>query len=113
MRRISFDPRWVMIAVIAIIIASANRLPWPIVALALAVGGGYALTLGWQTWRRTGGVGGSRIVYWRGQRIEMGKPSRMQLPAWRDIGPAAIYFVVGGVLVLAALAIIFRGLGIG
>jgi hypothetical protein len=110
---LNIDPRWIMIAVIAVIVASANRLPWPIVAVALGVGGGYAIQEGWKIWRRYGGSGGSRVVYWRGQRVEIGKPSRMQLPAWRDIGPAAIYLVVGGVLVLAAGAVILRGLGIG
>jgi hypothetical protein len=34
------------------------------------------------------------------------------MPRWRDIGPAAIYFSIGGAMVLAAIAIALRSLGI-
>lgn len=112
MRRFNFDIRWIALAVIAVVVASANRLPWPIVALALAGGGIYLLRYGWQSWSRNGG-GRGKIVYWRGQRVEIGRPSRMALPPWRELGPSAIYLLLGAVLTLASGAIVLRGLGIG
>jgi hypothetical protein len=109
----NFDLRWVALAIGAVVIASANRLPWPIVALVLAGGGVYLLRYGWQSWVRNGNGGRGKVVYWRGQRVEIGSPSRLRIPPWREIGPAAIYLLFGVVLTLASGAIILRGLGIG
>jgi hypothetical protein len=65
-------------------------------------------------WARGGApISRSRVTYWRGQRIELDPQRRgPALPRMSDIGPAAIYLLLGGVLVLAALAIALRNLGI-
>jgi hypothetical protein len=96
------------------VLVNANRLPWQITALALGGAGGYLLVLGWRVWTHTGGSPTrSRVTYWRGQRIETAPPRRgPALPRWSDIGPAAIYFLLGGVLVLAALTVILQRLGV-
>ncbi|GAB4123210.1 MAG: hypothetical protein Fur005_37860 [Roseiflexaceae bacterium] len=117
MRRISFDWRWVAILAVLIIATGANRLPWPIVALTLGAGGGYLLWYGWGIWagRSQRSSSGRRVVYWRGQRIEMNeaRPARrLNLPPLREIGPAAIYLLIGGVLSLASLSIVIERIGL-
>jgi hypothetical protein len=98
-----------------IIITGANRLPWPLVALALGAGGFYLLRYGWQVWAGNGGKRGARVVYWRGQRIEINQSSQSRwssLPSWRAIAPAALYLLLGGVLALAAVSVMLRGIGV-
>ena len=109
-----FDWRWIALIVVVIVLASARSLPWPIIALALGGAGGYLLMLGWQAWTRSGGPPSrSRVTYWRGQRYEVGPTRRgPALPRWGDIGPAAVYFLIGGVLVLAAVSVALRAFGI-
>lgn len=108
-----FDWRWIALVVLIALLANANRLPWPVVVAVLAGAGGYVLLLGWRVWTRSGGPPSrGRVTYWRGQRYEVA-PSRNgpALPRWRDIGPAAIYFLIGGIMVLAAASLALRALG--
>ncbi len=109
-----FDWRWVIAIVVLVVLASASRIPWPITAAVLGASGAWVLALGWQAWVRAGGAPSrSRVTYWRGQRIEAAPQRRgPALPRWSDIGPAAIYFIIGGVLALSAIAIALGGLGI-
>jgi hypothetical protein len=111
---IRFDWRWIALIVVVLLLANARSLPWPIVAAALGGSGGYLIVLGWRAWTRSGGPPSrGRVTYWRGQRIET-PPSRggPALPRLSDIGPALIYFLIGGVLLLAAVARVLRELGI-
>jgi uncharacterized membrane protein YbhN (UPF0104 family) len=113
-RKIQFDWRWVAVIVVVAVLANAVRLPWPVTALILGGSGGYLLMLGWRVWVRSGGAPTrSRVTYWRGERYEA-PPQRRgpALPRWSDIGPAALYLLFGGVLVLAAVAIVLRQFGI-
>lgn len=114
MSNIRFDWRWVVVIGVLVVLANAGRLPWPATALIVGGGGIWLLAQGWRVWARAGGAPQrSRVTYWRGQRIEVGPTRRgPALPRWGDIGPAAIYFLLGVVLVLAAIAITLRGLGI-
>jgi hypothetical protein len=55
------------------------------------------------------------VVYWRGQRIEINQSSQSRwssLPSWRAIAPAALYLLLGGVLALAAVSVMLRGIGV-
>ncbi|NJK79675.1 MAG: hypothetical protein HC876_09335 [Chloroflexaceae bacterium] len=115
MNNIQFSWRWIGLIVIAAILAGAQSLPWPIVAVTLAAGGGYLLYYGWQKW--TGGApvggGGKRVTYWRGQKIELPAERRSSnLPSVRSIGPSVIYFLIGGALVLGALGIVLQRTGV-
>jgi hypothetical protein len=111
---IRFDWRWVAVIGVLVVLANAGRLPWPVTALVAAGGACWLLAQGWRVWVREGGAPArSRVTYWRGQRYELAPERRgPALPRWRDIGPAALYFILGGVLLLAAVAIALRGLGI-
>jgi hypothetical protein len=101
-----------LIAFVALL-ANARYLPWQAIALALGGGGAYVLSIGWRTWTRPGGaLGRGRVTYWRGQRIETPPQRGAAMPRLSDIGPAAIYFLIGGALVLAAVAITFNNLGL-
>ena len=107
-----FDWRWVGLIVFVALLANAGRLPWPAVALALGGGGAYVLTVGWRAWTRSGGgPSRGRVTYWRGQRIETPPRRGIAMPRFGDIGPAAIYLLIGGALVLAAVAITLNALG--
>jgi hypothetical protein len=112
--KVRFDWRWIVgIGVIAVL-ANAGRIPWPITTLITGGSGIWLLTLGWQAWVRSGGPPSrGRVTYWRGQRIELA-PTRPgpALPRWRDIGPAAPYLIFGGILVLVAITIALRALGL-
>jgi hypothetical protein len=112
--RIQFDWRWVALILFVALLVNAGRLPWQIVALVLGGVGAYLLVLGWRAWTHTDGSSSrSRVTYWRGQRIETAPPRRgPALPRWGDIGPAIIYFLIGGVLVLAAATLVLQRLGV-
>jgi hypothetical protein len=101
-----------LIAFVALI-ANAGRLPWQLVALVLGGVGAYILSLGWRAWIHAGGSASrSRVTYWRGQRIEVAPQRRgPALPRLGDIGPALIYLLLGGALVLAAVAMLLNALG--
>lgn len=105
-----FDWRWVGVIIVVALIANARFLPWPIIMLALMGSGGYLVFVGWQVWNGQVGRGGDvRVAYWRGQRIELGKPENSRrLPPWRSITPALIYFLLGGVMLLGGIALLIR-----
>lgn len=111
MTRIKFDWRWIGLIVLVAILANASALPWPIVALSMAAGGGYILFLGWRVWNG-GTTRGPQVTYWRGQRIEKQPVRGSGLPPWSAIGPAILYLVIGAALLLAALAILLRQFGL-
>lgn len=113
MRNIRFDWRWVGLIIVVAIIANAQFLPWPVLMLVLGGSGGYLLFVGWQVWNREGGPrpgGHKRVKYWRGQRIELDDSPRRggKLPTLRAITPALIYFLIGGALLLGAIALVVR-----
>lgn len=114
MPNIRFDWRWVALIAGVAVLANARRLPWPVVALALAAGGIYLLVMGWQAWTRAGGPPSrGRVTYWRGQRYEVAPPRRgPALPRLGDIGPAAIYLLFGSVLVIGAITVALRAFGV-
>jgi hypothetical protein len=72
------------------------------------------LVLGWRIWAHAGAPPSrSRVTYWRGQRIETAPPPRgPAMPRLRDIGPAVIYFLIGGVLLLAGIIVVLQRFGL-
>jgi threonine/homoserine/homoserine lactone efflux protein len=114
MRTLRFDWRWIAVIAALAVLASWRQLPWQLTALVLGGGGVYLLLTGWRTWTRfSGPPSRDRVTYWRGQRIELAPQSRgPALPRLRDIGPAAIPLLIGGVMVLAALSLVLGRLGL-
>ena len=107
MQNMRFDWRWVAVIIVIAIVASGSSLPWPIIAAALGGGGGYLLYVGWQIWSN-GSIAPKRVTYWRGQRIETSPQRRSGPPPLREIGPALLPLLIGGALVLAAVALVLR-----
>ena len=114
MRKIRFQWGWLVVIGVLVALTNSSRLPWPAIALIVGGAGAWLLAQGWRVWIREGGPPErSRVTYWRGQRIELAPPRRgPAMPRWRDVGPAALYFLLGGVLLLAAIAIALRNLGL-
>jgi hypothetical protein len=111
--RFRFDWRWVALIGFVALLANARSLPWQAIVLALGGGGAYVLMIGWRTWTRPSGtLGRGRVTYWRGQRIETPPQRGAAMPRLSDIGPAAIYLLIGGALILAAAAITLNRLGV-
>lgn len=110
-----FDWRWIGAIGLIVLLTQVRWLPWYALAGLLAAGGGYFLMVGWNTWRRRGGasVSGKKVTYWRGQRIEVAPTRRSAAaPQLKDIGPALIFLLIGGAMVLAAANMIFRNLAV-
>jgi hypothetical protein len=112
-----FDWRWIGLIVIVAILANSSILPWPLIVLTMVGGGGYLIYIGWQVWNRSNTgtplTGKKKVVYWRGQRIEMDKPpsgpgDKVNIPPWRAIVPALVYLMIGGALVMAGVALVLR-----
>lgn len=112
-----FDWRWVALIGVVAVLANSRALPWPLTALTMAGGGGYLLYLAWASGGGRGPRGRrdtTRVSYWRGQRIETTGPVRRS-PAidLSALGPLLVYGLVGLALLLAALVVTLRGLGMG
>lgn len=114
MGQLHFDWRWIAVIAVLVVLVSYRQIPWPVIALVLGGGGIYLLRTGWQTWTRYGGrPGGRRVTYWRGQRIELEREARgPRLPRWRDIGPAIIPLLLGGVMLLGAITLVLDAVGL-
>lgn len=107
-----FDWRWIAVIAVVVILANNAHLPWQVVAGAFAASGGYLLYYGWQVWSGTNMRSSGQVKYWRGQRYEVHTPRRgPSLPSWGAIGPAAMYLLLGVVLLLSALAVVLRRIG--
>jgi len=109
-----FDWRWVAVIAVLVVLTNSSRLPPLVTALVVGGAGVWLLMMGWRVWVREGGPPErGRVTYWRGQRIEVAPQRRgPALPRMRDIGPAALYFIIGVVLLLAAGAIGLRSFGL-
>ncbi len=93
----NIDPRWIFLIFILLLFVFRGN---PLVdVVTLAVGAGWAFQAGLAPWRsNTGSLRGSRVTYWRGQRIEI------QQPAWervRSVSPLQV--VVSFVYLLLGL----------
>ncbi|HMO59778.1 MAG TPA: hypothetical protein PKA05_01660 [Roseiflexaceae bacterium] len=109
-----FDWRWVALIVLLVVLVNRANLPWQLVVVAVAAGGGYLLREGWRIWRLYGGQPArTRVQYWRGQRYESG-PARPgpALPDWSGLKPAVLHLIFGMILLLIALALLLQSLGL-
>jgi hypothetical protein len=112
MNNMRFDWRWIAVFLVVAIIVGGQRVPWPLLTLALAGGGGYLLYIGWNSWSGGGASNrGNRVTYWRGQRIELPPERRQGMPSLKSIGPALFYFITGGALMLSAVVVVVRQIG--
>lgn len=114
-RNFRFDWRWGALILFIAVLANTRSLPWPVPALALALGAAFFFNIAWSAW---GGGGGrrpgstTRVTYWRGQRIETRNAApRLQPGDFGTLVPVLLYGGVGLALALAALALTLRGLG--
>lgn len=105
------DWRWGTLAAVVVVILFWRYLPWPVLLLGLAGGGGYLIYTGWHIWQGGEPGGSKRVTYWRGQRIELDQPQRVRMPSLRTLAPAVFYLVIGGALLLGAGALLVQQLG--
>ncbi len=109
----NFDWRWIVLILIALVFfGQVSLVPSPYVGvILLALGGYWAVQAGLGPWRgRNAILGSKRVTYWRGQRIELGPPSRsrVRLPATTPLLVSVIYLALGAGLIFAALSLLLR-----
>lgn len=116
MRNFRFDWRWGALIIFIAVLANTRSLPWPVPALALALGAAFLINMAWSAWGGSGGRrpgSAARVTYWRGQRIETRNAApRIQPGDFSTLLPVLLYGGLGLALALAALALIVRGLGV-
>lgn len=121
MRNVRFNWRWIGLIIVIALIVNIQVIPWPIVVVLLVAGGGYLIYTGWQVWNRASPTynpfrGTPRVKYWRGQRIELDPPASSKgpnLPSFRSIGPAIVYFLFGAALMLGGMMLLIEHIGRG
>ncbi len=109
----TFDWRWIVVIVIALMFFGQLRLaPSSGLGVALlALGGYWAVQAGVEPWRGRGSVlGSTKVTYWRGQRIEIRQPRRAR---FRSLAATAvvvslIYLSLGAGMWFAALRLLLR-----
>ena len=97
MNTMNFDGRW--IALIFLILFLLFRSPQTDIVL-LAIGAGWAIQAGLAPWQ--GGrnaLGGTKVTYWRGQRIVTKQPVRARIRS------------VSGIQILVSIVYLALGLG--
>ena len=117
MGRTTFDWRWIVVIVVALIFFGQLRLaPSPELGIILlALGGYWAILAGLGPWRNRGSLlGSTKVTYWRGQRIELRQPRRVQ---WRTITGmpllvSLVYLILGAGLWWGALRLLLRQIGV-
>ena len=111
--RTTFDWRWIVVIVIALVFFGQLRIaPSPVLGVViLALGGYWAIQAGLEPWRgRAPILGSSKVTYWRGQRIEMKQPTRARFrtPATTPLIVSIVYLSMGVGLWFATLSLLLR-----
>jgi Na+-transporting NADH:ubiquinone oxidoreductase subunit NqrB len=109
--RTNFDWRWIIVIILALLffgqISLAPSAEVSIVLLAL--GGYWALQAGLAPWRgRDALLGGPKVTYWRGQRIELPRSqrARFRAPAATSLIVSIVYLIMSAGCWLGALRLI-------
>ena len=115
MGRTTFDWRWIIVIVIALIFFGQIRVA-PSVELGivlLALGGYWAVQAGLGPWRERGPLlSSTKVTYWRGQRIELpaggarARRPRFRTPAATSLAVSLLYFTLGAGCWFAALRLL-------
>ena len=113
MGRTSFDWRWIILIVIALMFFGQLRLApsSELGIVLLGLGGYWAIQAGLGAWRSGGAtLGSTKVTYWRGQRLEIPQTRRQRFrtPAATPLLVALVYMAMGVGLLLGALRLLFR-----
>ncbi len=116
MGRTTFDWRWIIVIVVALIFFGQVRLSpsSEFGVLLLALGGYWAIQAALTPWRERGSLlGSTKVTYWRGQRIELpvggsrGRRTRFRTPDATPLAVSIVYMVLGAGCVYAALRLLY------
>ena len=105
MNTTNFDYRWLAIIFIILLLVFPRSPQLNIVVL--GIGAGWAIQAGLAPWRGSRGVlGGTKVSYWRGQRIVTKQPARARIRSASSVQllVSLIYLVLGLGMAYAALA---------
>ncbi len=111
--RTTFDWRWIILLVIALMFFGQLRLaPSSGLGIVLLAAGGYwAIQAGLDAWRSGGAtLGSTKVTYWRGQRLEIPqrRGPRFRTPAATPMIVSAVYLTMGAGLLLGAIRLLLR-----
>ena len=113
MGRTTFDWRWIIIIVVALMFFGQLRFATSsgLGVIVLALGGYWAIQAGIEPWRTGRSLFGStKVTYWRGQRIELRQPrrARFHTPGAMQLLVSFIYLSLAAGLWFAALRLLLR-----
>jgi hypothetical protein len=105
----NFDRRWIfVIALVFLFLLRGN----PFINIVIvAIGAGWAIQAGLEPWRDVASpIGGPKVTYWRGQRIETPQPtlSRIRSVSLLQICIAVLYLVFGLGMAYATVVLFLR-----
>ena len=103
MNNINFDPRWLFVIVLVLILLNPGGLAGVVV---LAIGAGWAIQAGLAPWRMNmGRISGTKVTYWRGQRIEtrQAPTQRLRMLPITKLLVAVLYLTLGLGMAYAAI----------
>lgn len=116
MSRTTFDWRWIIVIIVALVFFGQVRLApsSEFGVLLLALGGYWAFQAALTPWRERGSLlGSTKVTYWRGQRIELpvggsrGRRTRFRTPDATALVVSIVYMVLGAGCVYAALRLLY------
>ncbi len=108
MRNLPFDSRWLILILVRLFVLTARGLAGVVL---LAVGAGWAIQAGLASLRISSPqLGGSKVTYWRGQRIETRQaPSqRVRSVPVTQLAIGVFYVVLGAGMGYAAIVLFLR-----
>jgi len=107
-KSLPFDSRWLILILVLLFVLNARGLAGVVL---LAVGAGWAIQAGLASLRISAPqIGGTKVTYWRGQRIETRQaPSqRVRSLPFTQLAIGVFYVVLGAGMAYAAVVLFAR-----
>jgi hypothetical protein len=107
-RNLPFDSRWLILILLLLFVLNARGLAGVVL---LAVGAGWAIQAGLGSLRISAPqLGGTKVTYWRGQRIEtrLAPTQRVRSIPFTQVAIGVFYLLIGAGLAYTAVVLFLR-----
>ncbi len=108
MRNLPFDSRWLILILLLLFVLNARGLAGVVL---LAVGAGWAIQAGLGSLRISAPqLGGTKVTYWRGQRIEtrLAPTQRVRSIPFTQVAIGVFYLLIGAGMAYTAVVLFLR-----